>query len=106
MNFEICPQFFNTPCRFASIETTYAPFTAIKLQDRHYVPIKQGYKKNVLGVRCNNSGTKMCSELAQCPARLGLAYESRAGIQAEGCGVYAKLHTSSEMKTLMSDDGV
>ena len=103
MKTEICPQFDNTPCRFASIETTHAPFTAIKLQDHHYVPIKQGYKKNVLGVRCNNSGTNMCSELTQCPARLGLAYEPWTGCKVDGSGSYAKLHTSDEMKTLMND---
>jgi len=103
MNYEICKAFNDTPCRFASIETTLAPFTAIKLQDNHYIPIKHGYKKNVLGIRCNNSGTKMASELTQCPARLALAYEPWCSQKADGTGIYAKLIGSMEMKALMSE---
>jgi len=57
----------------------------------------------VLGVRCNNSGTKMASELTQCPARLALAYEPWTGLKAEGTGSYAKLVGSMEMKALMSE---
>ena len=83
-----CPMFNDTDCRFASLETRYSAYTGIKMQDHHYVPTKVGYKQNVIGVRCNNDGTKMVSDIHYCPARWGLHSVTSTGIRADGCGEY------------------
>jgi hypothetical protein len=56
MKAERCEQ-FDTPCRFASIETTLAPFTAIKLQDAQEIPgmvLQKGVLRCVEGEGMND----------------------------------------------------
>ena len=62
---ETCPM-FGTECRHCSIETTLRPFTSIKMENNHFVPIKTGYKKIVLGAFCNDSG-KWIEDMHYCP---------------------------------------
>ena len=105
MNFELCKQFNNTPCRFLSNETLLVPYNQLienPKTNRLEPSLQTMLRIEPIGQFCNNC-SKWCKEIVQCPARIAIAYEPWTGCKVEGAGSYAKLVGSMEMKALMSE---
>ena len=67
-------EMINGECRFCSNEQRFVPFTKL-VEDPKTKRLILGatdIRKETIGLRCNNDGNKMVSELHYCPARWGL----------------------------------
>jgi hypothetical protein len=104
MKTERCEQ-FDTMCRFASKETLLIPYTKLieNPKTKRLEPaLETMLRKEPLGTMCNQN-SQWCSEITQCPARLGLVHW--CGVKVEGTGIYARLHTEAELRWSIREDG-
>jgi len=100
-----CPM-FNTPnCRFLSHEHIIVPYAPL-LEDpksKRLIAGSVAYRKEPIGLLCNNDGEWVTEHKKLCPARWGLTRHNM-GCRVPGCGVYPDSQVVSAPSVLFRND--